>query len=87
MSTRPVPQGIDPAAVGRGGALALAVGLVAAVAARVLGAVGGDGSPLALPLLLVALGGLVAGGWVAARACLRNPLTHAAFCSPPNLST
>lgn len=69
--------GLDLLAIARGGGLALVVGLVAAVAAHLLDVVGEDGSPLALPLLLMAVGGLVAGGWVAARACARNPLTHA----------
>jgi hypothetical protein len=75
------PVDIDLPAVARGSGVALAACAAAAVAARVLGAVGGDGSPLALPLLLVALAGLVTGGWVAARECLRNPLTHAALAA------
>jgi hypothetical protein len=74
-------SGLDAEALARGAGVALAVVIVAAVAARLLGAVGGDGSPLALPLLLVAMAGLVAGGWVAARACLRSPLTHAALAA------
>jgi hypothetical protein len=72
---------LDIVAVSRGAGLALVVCAAAAVAARVLDAVGGDGSPLALPLLLVAVAGLVTGGWVAARACGRNPLTHAALAA------
>jgi uncharacterized membrane protein YfcA len=73
--------GLDVLAIARGGGLALGVCLVAAVTAHLLDVVGEGGSPLALPLLLVAVGGLVAGGWVAARACARNPLTHAALAS------
>jgi uncharacterized membrane protein YfcA len=77
VSLRPAGGALDPMAVARGTGLALAVGVCAAVAAHALDAVGEDGSPLALPLLLVAVAGLAAGGWVAARACARNPLAHA----------
>lgn len=73
--------GLDLPAIARGGGLGLVVGLVAAGAAHLLDVVGEDGSPLALPLLLVAVGGLVAGGRVAARACARNPLTHAGLAA------
>jgi hypothetical protein len=57
------------------------VGAVAAVASQVLDAATDDGSPLALPLLLATIAGLVAGGWIAARACARHPLTHAALAA------
>ena len=79
MSAVRRPLEVDPVAVGRGAGVALAVCAAVAVAARLLDAVGGDGSPLALPLLLGAVTGLVVGGWVAARACQRNPLSHAAL--------
>lgn len=72
---------VDALAVARGGGVALGVGAVAALAAHALDAVGEDGSPLALPLLLVVITGLATGGWVAARACLRHPLTHAALAA------
>jgi hypothetical protein len=72
---------VEPLAVARGGFVAVAVGAVAAVASQVLDAAAGDGSPLAVPLLLAAVAGLVTGGWVAARACARHPLTHAALAA------
>jgi putative membrane protein (TIGR04086 family) len=74
---RPVGD-VDLAAVGRGAAVALVVGGVAAVVANLIDAVSDEGSALAIVLLLVTLAGLVAGGWVAARACRRAPLAHGA---------
>ena len=72
---------VDVLAVGRGAVPALAVAAGAALAARLLDAVAGDGTPLAFPLLLTALAGLVGGGWEAARSCARLPLTHAALAA------
>ena len=78
---RPGPGDIDLLAVARGAGVALGVGVAAALAAHALDAVGEGGSPLALPLLLVVIAGLAAGGWVSARACLRAPLTHAGLAA------
>ena len=72
---------VDALAVGRGALPALAVAAGAALVARLLDAVADDGAPLALPLLLVALAGLIGGGWEAARTCARLPLTHAALAA------
>jgi hypothetical protein len=72
---------VDVLAVGRGAVPALVVAAGAALVARVLDAVADDGSPLAFPLLLVALAGLIGGGWEAARSCARLPLTHAALAA------
>ncbi len=71
------PGDIDLLAVARGAGVALGVGVAAALAAHALDAVGEDGSPLALPLLLVVMRGpgrrRVRGG----PGLLRAPLTHA----------
>jgi hypothetical protein len=72
---------IDALAVARGAAVATAVGIAAVVASQLLDAAAGDGSPLALPLVLATIAGLVTGGWLAARACARHPLTHAALAA------
>ena len=80
MNERRAVVEVDVPAVGRGAALAVLVGAAAAVLARLVDAVSDD-SPLALPLLLVTLAGLVGGGWVAARACLRHPLTNGALAA------
>jgi hypothetical protein len=72
---------IEVGALARGAAVAAVVGGGSAIAANLLdaGDTGdGGGSTLAVPLLLVTLVGLAAGGWVAARACQRAPLAHGA---------
>jgi hypothetical protein len=74
---RPIAE-VDLAAVGRGAGVALLVGAVAAVIANLVDAVSDEGSTLAIILLLATLAGLVAGGWVAARASRRSPLVDGA---------
>jgi hypothetical protein len=79
MIARPRPiADVDLAAVVRGAGVALVVGGVAAVVANLADAVSDEGSPLAIVLLLATLAGLVAGGWVAARASRRSPLVDGA---------
>jgi putative membrane protein (TIGR04086 family) len=79
MISRPRPiADVDLGAVGRGAAVALLVGGVAAVIANLADAVSDEGSALAIVLLLATLAGLVAGGWVAARASRRSPLVDGA---------
>jgi hypothetical protein len=79
MIARPRPiADVDLAAVGRGAGVALLVGAVAAVIANLVDAVSDEGSALAIVLLLATLAGLVAAGWVAARASRRSPLVDGA---------
>lgn len=80
IARRRLPGAVDAdlGALGRGTAVALVVGGGAALLANALDAVTDDGAALALVLLLVTLAGLGAGGWVAARASRRAPLTHGA---------
>jgi hypothetical protein len=72
---------LDGAAVLRGGGVALVIVGATMLVANLVDAVSDDGSPAALPLVLVALVGLAAGGWAAARVCHSAPLSHGAVAA------
>ena len=65
---------VEPGAVARGAAVAVAICLPLALLGRALE--DGDGSPLAALLFLGVLAGLAAGGTVAARAAADVPFTN-----------
>lgn len=71
---RPPRAVVEPAAVVRGAAVAVAVCLPLALVARALD--DGDGAPLSALLFLGVLAGFAAGGAVAARAAAGAPFTN-----------
>jgi putative membrane protein (TIGR04086 family) len=76
MRRRP---GLEPQAIVPGATVAVAVIAVAVATSRAVDATHlNERSYLILPLVEVALVGLFAGGWSAARRCRRAPLVHGA---------